>query len=194
LAVPDIYDAIRGLQPISGIAHHAFAGSLRRRYDRLDRFPAGLIALGDAVCSLNPVYGQGMTMGAIEAEALGRALARAGREGGIGADFGRRWFRDIAPAIDTAWDGVSLEDLSFPELVDQRSVRMRALQWYMRRIHRATHRSPSVTDRFYHVVNFLEPPASLFRPNVVAAALFGRVGRPARSRRLIGQTGRGCQS
>jgi 2-polyprenyl-6-methoxyphenol hydroxylase-like FAD-dependent oxidoreductase len=177
LAVPDIHEALRGLEPLSGIAHHAFAGSLQRRYDRLERLPAGLIALGDAVCSLNPVYGQGMTVGAIEAEALGRALARAGREGGLGPEFGRLWFRGVAPVVDTAWAGVSLEDLSFPELAARRSVRLKLLQWYMRRVHRATHRSAPVTEWFYRVVNFLEPPASLFRPRVAAAALFGGTAR-----------------
>lgn len=177
LAVPDIHEALRGLEPLSGIAHHAFAGSLRRRYDRLERLPAGLVALGDAVCSLNPVYGQGMTVGAIEAEALGRALARAGREGGLGPEFGRLWFRGVAPVVDTAWAGVSLEDLSFPELAARRSVRLELLQWYMRRVHRATHRSAPVTEWFYRVVNFLDPPASLFRPGVAAAALFGGTAR-----------------
>jgi 2-polyprenyl-6-methoxyphenol hydroxylase-like FAD-dependent oxidoreductase len=174
LPVPDIHAAIRDLEPVSEIRHFRFAGSLRRRYEALGRYPAGLIALGDAVCSFNPVYGQGMTVAAMEAEALDAALARAAGAGGLDADFPRRWFRDIAaPIVDGAWGGVRIEDLRFPEMAARRPLGLRPIQWYMGRVQRATHRSPAVTDRFYRVMNFLEPPTSLFRPGIVAEALFG---------------------
>jgi hypothetical protein len=125
------------------------------------------------VCSFNPVYGQGMTVAAAEAELLGRALARARRQGGIGPDFGRRWFRDLAPLVDRAWRGVCLEDFRFPELADRRPARLRPLQWYMRRVHLATHRSARVTDQFYRVMNFVDPPIALFRPRIMAEVLRG---------------------
>ena len=97
--------------------------------------------MGDAVCSFNPVYGQGMTVGAIEAEALSRAVTEARVEGGIGPDFGRRWFQTIRPVVDAAWNGVRLEDFRFPELAGERPLRLRPLQWYMERVQQATHRS-----------------------------------------------------
>ena len=168
-----VHDALRDCEPVSEIKRHRFAGSLRRRYERLEHLPEGLIVIGDAVCSFNPVYGQGMTVSAVEAEALGHVLACTRREGGIGPDFARRWFRRIAPVIDVAWNGVSIEDLRFPELARQRSLRLRPLQWYMGRVHRATHRSALVTDQFYRAMNFLDPPTSLFRPRVMADVLFG---------------------
>ncbi|HEX6013166.1 MAG TPA: FAD-dependent monooxygenase [Geminicoccaceae bacterium] len=171
LPVPDVHAAIVAGEPLSGIANHRFPGSLRRRYERLERLPQGLIALGDAVCSFNPVYGQGMTVAAVEAELLGQALARARCEGGIAPDFGRRWFRDLKPIVDRAWRGVSLEDFRFPELADRRPARLRPLQWYMRRVHLATHRSARVTDQFYRVMNFLDPPTALFRPRILAEVL-----------------------
>lgn len=184
LPVPDIHDAIRDLAPATAIRHYRFAGSRRHRYEALDRLPAGLIAAGDAVCSFNPVYGQGMTVAAMEAEALDAALARAAREGGIDADFPRRWFRAIAPVVDGAWGGVTVEDLRFPEVAALRPPGLGPLQWYMRRVHRATHRSAAVTDRLYRVMNFLEPPAGLFRPGVMAEVLLGGcLGAGARRRR-----------
>ncbi|WP_084673860.1 NAD(P)/FAD-dependent oxidoreductase [Methylobacterium sp. WSM2598] len=178
LAVPDLYDVIRTCEPMSEIKRYRFVGSLRRRYERLERFPEGLIVIGDAVCSFNPVYAQGMTVSVIEAEALNRTLACVARDGGIGPDFARRWFQTIKPAVDVAWNGISLEDLRFPELAAQRPFRMRPVQWYMERVHRATHRSPAVTDQFYRVLNFLDPPSRLFRPSVITEILFGGRGDP----------------
>lgn len=176
LAAPGVYETIRNCEPLSAIKRHGFSGSLRRRYERLERLPEGLIALGDAVCSFNPVYGQGMTVGAIEAETLGRALAAAAAEGGLGPDFGRRWFAAIAPAIDAAWNAVTLEDLRFPELAGQCPLRLRPMQWYMERVQRATHRSAYATDLFYRVMNFLEPPTALFRLRMIAEALRPALG------------------
>ena len=176
LAVPDIYETIRNGEPLSEIKRFRFIGSLRRRYERLEHVPEGLIAMGDAVCSFNPVYGQGMTVGAIEAEALSRAVTEARVEGGIGPDFGRRWFQTIRPVVDAAWNGVRLEDFRFPELARERPLRLRPLQWYMERVQQATHRSAFVTDRFYRVMNFLEPPSAFFSPRVMAEVLLPGFG------------------
>jgi hypothetical protein len=148
-----------------------------------DRLPEGLIAIGDAVCSFNPIYGQGMTAAAAEADLLGKALEGARQQGGIDADFGRRWFQGITPIIDAAWNGVSLEDLRFPELAHRRPARLVPLQWYMARVGQATHRSGMVTNQFYRVINFLDPPASLFRPRVLAEVLLG--GPRGRSMRAV---------
>ena len=76
--------------------------------------------------------------------------------------------------VDPAWDGAAVEDLRFPELERLRPVRLRLLQWYMDRVHRATHRSPAVTKQFYRVANLLDAPTSLLRPHVLAGSLFGR--------------------
>jgi 2-polyprenyl-6-methoxyphenol hydroxylase-like FAD-dependent oxidoreductase len=170
----ELYQAIRDLEPSSDIVHHRFAGSLWRHYEQLTRFPEGLLVLGDAVCSFNPVYGQGMTVSAIEAECLDRALTRARDEGGIDPAFAQRWFRTIQPVVDAAWSGASLEDYRFPELAHERSVRSKLLRWYMDRVNRATFRSAAVTDQLYRVIHVLEPPGRLFRPRILAEVLFGR--------------------
>lgn len=179
LPAPDVGDAIRGAEPLSGVERFRFAGSQRHRYDRLGRLPEGLIALGDAVCSFSPVYGQGMTVGAVEADLLGQALDAARRRwGGIDAGFGRRWFRGIAATVDSAWNGASLEDFRFPELAHRRPARLAPLTWYLGRVHRATRRSAAVTDQLYRVINLLDAPAALFRPRVLADVLLGRPRRP----------------
>jgi 2-polyprenyl-6-methoxyphenol hydroxylase-like FAD-dependent oxidoreductase len=68
-----------------------FPRSVRRHFERLDRFPDGLLPLGDSVCHFNPLYGQGMSAAACQAQALGHVLERRARASqglaGLAFDF-----------------------------------------------------------------------------------------------------------
>ncbi|BCQ10192.1 putative protein [Mycobacterium heckeshornense] len=66
--------ALERAEPIGEVASHRFPTSRWRRYDKLDRFPAGIVPLGDAVASFDPTFGQGMTMTSLQAGHLRRAL------------------------------------------------------------------------------------------------------------------------
>ena len=78
LALPDpsIAELVARAEPVSGISLHRFPVSRRRHFERLPEAPAGFVTVGDAVCTFNPVYGQGMTSAALQALALGKALDR----------------------------------------------------------------------------------------------------------------------
>src|SRR4051812_20332196 len=123
-----------------------------------------------------------MTVGAIEAEVLGQALAKAQLNGGLDPEFGRRWFQAIPPVVEAAGTGVGFEIFRFPERARRRPPQLRPLQWYMERVQRATHHSAFVTDRFYRVMNFLEPPSKLYSPRMITEVLvpsFCGIGRSA---------------
>jgi 2-polyprenyl-6-methoxyphenol hydroxylase-like FAD-dependent oxidoreductase len=172
LPVGSLFETVRHSRPVSEIVSYRFVGSLRRYYERVRSLPGGLISMGDSVCSFNPVYGQGMTVSAIEAETLASILSGA-ESGEFGSDFVRDWYRRIRPVVDGAWKGVSIEDFRFPETAQLRPVSIRPVQWYMGRVHKATHRSAEVTAQFYRVVNFLASPGTLFRPAIMKEVLFG---------------------
>src|SRR5262249_1027947 len=109
LPTSDIAAALAGAEPLDDPVPFRFPASTRNRYERLRDFPAGLLVIGAAACSFNPVYGQGMTVAAAEAVELHRFLARGA------TSQPRRFFAAIAAVIDNPWDIAVGGDLAFPQ-------------------------------------------------------------------------------
>jgi hypothetical protein len=110
LAFPQIGEAIRVGTPLSGISTWRNNANRLRHFDRLPRWPGGFVTLGDAVCSFNPVYGQGMSVAGLEALDLRSELAteRSQPDGvhGLGSRFQKR----LAATIDQAWTSACRSD------------------------------------------------------------------------------------
>lgn len=70
--------ALRQGTPIGEMSFHKYPTSRWRRFDKMERFPAGLLPFGDAVVSFNPTFGQGMTMTSLQAGHLHTALETHG--------------------------------------------------------------------------------------------------------------------
>jgi 2-polyprenyl-6-methoxyphenol hydroxylase-like FAD-dependent oxidoreductase len=80
---------------------YPYPASLRRRYEDMDEFPDSLIVTGDALASFNPIYGQGMSVAALDALALHHALADQAL-----SDLGPRFFERASDVIDIVWQVV----------------------------------------------------------------------------------------
>ena len=78
-----------------------------RRYDKLDRYPAGIVPFGDAVVSFNPTYGQGMTMTSLQAGHLRRALSESPER-----DWLAKLNRATAKTTYPVWTMNAIGDLS----------------------------------------------------------------------------------
>jgi 2-polyprenyl-6-methoxyphenol hydroxylase-like FAD-dependent oxidoreductase len=165
---PDITDLLAGRDLLE--APHAFrlSSSRLRRYDELEGLPGGYIAIGDAICSLDPTFGQGMSVAALEAVALREEVAR-GLDG-----LGRRFRPRAAKIASQAWDLIVGADLDLPGVRGARPRGHGLISRYMRRVIRAAHHDPSVAAAFLRVSNLLEPPASLMSPRIAGRVLFHR--------------------
>ena len=165
LSNPDIAEALREAEPLDEGATHRFPASLRRRYERLRRMPGGLIAFGDALCSFNPIYAQGMTVASREAIALRRCLAE-GAEG-----LPRRFHRLAARELDPAWKVVTSSDLRIPAVEGARPAPVRAVNAYMSRLLTGARRDPRLAEAFLRVAYLVDRPERMMRPGVALRAL-----------------------
>ncbi|KPM57698.1 FAD-dependent oxidoreductase [Frankia sp. R43] len=165
MPVPDVHQIVTTARPLEDPVPHRFRGSVRRYFERLAAPPEGFLVIGDAACSLNPIYAQGMTVAAQQAEALAGCL-HAGR-----ADLPRRFYQEAVTRIEFAWQMSTNADLNYPGVVGNRTPRVRIMNAYIRRAHIAAHLDPTVARTFMRLANLVEPPSSLLRPPMVARIL-----------------------
>ncbi|MCW2660189.1 MAG: 2-polyprenyl-6-methoxyphenol hydroxylase-like oxidoreductase [Mycobacterium sp.] len=164
--------AIEAAQPLGEVAHHRVPSNRWRRYDRMRRIPDGLLVFGDAICSFNPIYGQGMTVAAIGATVLRDCLRRGER------DLPRRFFRASAKKIRVAWQTAVGSDLALPEVAGPRPPSMRITNAYLEWVMTAAETDPTVAAQFLRVIGMIDPPVRLLRPTVLL-----RIARAHWSRR-----------
>ncbi len=174
----DIAQAVAGAEPLDDPVPFRFPASVRHRYERLPGFPAGLLVIGDAVCSFNPIYGQGMTVAAAEAMILRGLLARAG----AGVPDARRYFRAIAAAIDVPWDIAAGADLAFPQIPGKRPAKVRLVNAYMPRLHAAAARDEALAAALVRVIGLKDRPEGLLRPDRMLRVLRGTLAGGRRPR------------
>jgi hypothetical protein len=158
LPIPDVGRAIEDAEPLTDPVTFGFPASQRRRYERLSRVPAGLLVVGDAVCSFNPVYGQGMTVAALEALTLRRHL-----DHGVPVRPGA-FLADIARIIDVPWDIAAGGDLAFPDVQGRRTLQVRMGNAYMSKLYAAATVDGAITAQFMRVAGLIDPPQRLMRP------------------------------
>ncbi|PTL84523.1 NAD(P)/FAD-dependent oxidoreductase [Vitiosangium sp. GDMCC 1.1324] len=162
LPAPDIHEVIREAEPLSDVACFGIPGSQRRYYEELPVWPQGLLVMGDALCSLNPLYSQGMTICALEADVLKQRVSDW-LQGRVTTGVIQSM---MAKAMEPAWNVAVAEDMRFPETQGQRSLGLKFQHWYGAGVSALANSHRLTLQTQVGVINLVVPPKELFRPEI----------------------------
>ncbi len=156
LDCPDVYEAIKDAEPLSALAHYRFKESRRYFYEK-SSMPKNLLVIGDSVCSFNPIFGQGMTVCILEALKMSELMER-------GECDSQSYFKSISGIVDHAWEMITVEDMRYPELHSQRSLKIKLMQQLTQRVYEKTSEDGELNKMLYEVIHFQRPATDLCKP------------------------------
>jgi hypothetical protein len=163
--MPTIHNAIRGARPIGDVVRFRMPSSVRCAYDRFDRFPRGLIPLGDSACRFPPIFGQGMSVAAQECSVLAGLMDsrrwRADPLDGLAEAF----LAEIQPLLETPWSH-AVGDLIYPETRGERPPDLEQRLTYGRALLQLAAEDPEVDRTLSEVRALLKPFSALREPNL----------------------------
>jgi 2-polyprenyl-6-methoxyphenol hydroxylase-like FAD-dependent oxidoreductase len=161
---PAVAEVLTSGEPLGEFTAYGFPSSRRRYFERLRQVPGGYVTTGDAVCSFNPIYGQGMTCAALEAIALGQVLDKHGT---ASEAMAREFYKRTSAILGTPWRFAAGGDFAFPETQGRKPAGIDLLNGYSRRVQLASRVDPEVRRAFTAVQHLVTPPTVLFKPAMV---------------------------
>lgn len=171
LKQPDLYEAIRNAKPLSRIWGFRRTENRLRRYHQLARVPDRFVAMGDSFCAFTPVYGQGLTTAALNAEALENILLERRGKGSLDG-LSRRLQKRLAKVVSGPWDMATGEDLRWPATRGGKiTLKTRLMQWYMYQVLCLIPESAEIFYRFQQVNHMVKPLTVMFHPSVLLPVL-----------------------
>lgn len=173
LPAPKLFDSIVDAEPLDRVWRWNFASNQRNHYEACQSFPDGLVVVGDANTSLNPIYGQGMSQGAIGARILDQCLTPTSGQTVANplAGLGPRFHRCYGKFIDQCWMTSTTEDYSELAGQDGRAWYAPLLSRYLHRFTQLTWHNRDAAHAFYQVMHMEKSPTSLMRPGFLLRAM-----------------------
>jgi len=172
----ELHDLLSRAEPLTDVVNHRLPSSRRKRFEKVKRVPAGFVALGDAICSFNPVYGQGMSSAVLQAVELGVVLDRGAND----ERLVRAFYKRAGKVIDNPWKLAVGADFAYPECTGPKPAGTDLVNRYLARALVAAQVSPEVNTQLILVQNLIAPPSSLLRPTFVLKVF--RAAREAQRR------------
>lgn len=151
--------ALQMSAPVSQIYSSRSFANRFRRYNELSRFPAGLTAVGDAVCCFNPIYSQGMTAASRSAVILRKQLAEMDPQHEM---FGINFLRKLSSFLEFPWRIATYADSLFSGTEGMQFVHRGMRERYIELLLRAAWRDPALHSRIARVLHMVEPESRFY--------------------------------
>ena len=172
LEAPDIANFLEIAQPVSDFHKFGTPKCVMRRFEKMVAFPDRLLAIGDTVCNLNPVYGQGLTKAAREAEFLWETLSAHLSEFGSLHGFSDSFRLQLPNAgAEWAWQLTTGADFGFRQTTGERPSGAGFMGWYMTRLFTRSAKSLGARKGVFDATMLIKPPDSLMQPRMMLHAL-----------------------
>ena len=166
LRTSSLYDVIRRARRVSDPVKLGFRQSVRRRFDG-GGVPRGLLPLGDSLCRFNPVYGQGMSVAALEAVRLAELLdERAGLADPL-ADLAEVFVREADAIVEGPWRMSALPDLANPATRGERPPDLEQILRFGAALTILAAEDPEVHKLDAEVRQLIKPASALMTPEIV---------------------------
>lgn len=167
LRTPTIYGAIKDAKRVEEVSRFRFPESRYRHYDA-GRFPDGLLPIGDAICRFNPVYGQGMSVAAQQAQALQQLLYARRSEPNPLDDLARAFLEQSDALIETPWANAAVPDFAYPETRGDRPTDLGQRLRFGAALTALAARDPAVHQLVVEVGQLLKPRSVYRDPDLVS--------------------------
>ena len=173
---PALSQLVDRLEPDGDVAVHRQTGNQRRAYGRHGAWPQGLLVVGDALCAFNPIYGQGISVAACQAEVLEKAITHL-----RSARSTRHWQAQMTKVTDFPWAVSTSEDLRYPSASGRQNLLQRMTgRWTARMSRLAVGGNTACLRAFADAYHLMGSPAGMFSPRVAVAVLGSMIrGFPA---------------
>jgi 2-polyprenyl-6-methoxyphenol hydroxylase-like FAD-dependent oxidoreductase len=165
LRTASVYNAVISARRIGEIARFVLPASVRRHFERLERFPRGLIPIADSLCRFNPVFGQGMSIAAQEACVLDRLLSSRAELSDPLDGLAAAFFAEIQSLLEAPW-ATAVTDFAYPKTRGDRLPDFHKRLQYGAALTRLAAKDPSVHRIVAEVTNLIRPQSALREPQL----------------------------
>jgi 2-polyprenyl-6-methoxyphenol hydroxylase-like FAD-dependent oxidoreductase len=164
------YHAIKDAPMLGKPAGYLFPESRHRHFSELQSLPKGLLPVADIICRFNPVYGQGMSVAALEAEAFCELLRDW--QGDL-HELTRAFLQRTDQIISAPWNTSAVPDLAYPSTRGERpSNHMQLLQFGAAFLELAA-RDEGVHKLRMEIIGLLKPYTTLTNDPVLMQRIQG---------------------
>lgn len=184
LSTPTIHNAMKGAKRVSEIARYGFPESKWRHFGRLNDFPRRLLPVGDAICCLNPIYGQGMTLAIQEASALRQLLSAHAEFKNPLATLSEAFRAKAEAMIEDPWSISAIPDFVYPQTRGERPEDLEQKLKSDGALARLATRDSALYKLFSEVRHLLRPLSALKEPEV-ARKIEAEMEEMAEEQRLV---------